>query len=211
MENFKSGFVAIVGRTNVGKSSILNDMVGQKVASVANKPQTTRTAIKAIVNREHSQIIFTDTPGIHKPKSKLGDTMVETAWGSIPDSDVVLFVVEATSDGIGKGDQMILDKIKEAKAQTILVINKIDLVSKEQIFKMIEAFKDEYHFKAIIPISALKASDVEIILEEIEKNLKEGPAYYDIEEYTDQTLRDLAAETIRERSEERRVGKECKA
>ena len=155
MENFKSGFVAIVGRTNVGKSSILNDMVGQKVASVANKPQTTRNAIKAIVNREHSQIIFTDTPGIHKPKSKLGDTMVETAWGSIPDSDVVLFVVEATSDGIGKGDQMILDKIKEAKAKTILVINKIDLVSKEQIFKMIEAFKDEYHFKAIIPISAL--------------------------------------------------------
>ena len=200
MENFKSGFVAIVGRTNVGKSSILNDMVGQKVAVVANKPQTTRTAIKAIVNREHSQIIFTDTPGIHKPKSKLGDTMVETAWGSIPDSDVVLFVVEATSDGIGKGDQMILDKIKEAKAQTILVINKIDLVSKEQIFKMIEAFKDEYHFKAIIPISALKASDVEIILEEIEKNLKEGPAYYDIEEYTDQTLRDLAAETIREKA-----------
>ena len=200
METFKSGFVSIVGRTNVGKSSILNDMVGQKVASVANKPQTTRTAIKAIVNREHSQIIFTDTPGIHKPKSKLGDTMVETAWGSIPDSDVVLFVVEATSDGIGKGDQMILDKIKEAKAQTILVINKIDLVSKEQIFKMIEAFKDEYHFKAIIPISALKASDVEIILEEIEKNLKEGPAYYDIEEYTDQTLRDLAAETIREKA-----------
>ena len=200
MENFKSGFVSIVGRTNVGKSSILNDMVGQKVASVANKPQTTRTAIKAIVNREHSQIIFTDTPGIHKPKSKLGDTMVETAWGSIPDSDVVLFVVEATSDGIGKGDQMILDKIKEAKAQTILVINKIDLVSKEQIFKMIEAFKDEYHFKAIIPISALKESDVEVILEEIEKNLKEGPAYYDIEEYTDQTLRDLAAETIREKA-----------
>ena len=160
MENFKSGFVAIVGRTNVGKSSILNDIIGQKVAVVVNKPQTTRTAIKAIVNREHSQIIFTDTPGIHKPKSKLGDTMVETAWETIPDSDVVLFVVEATSDGIGKGDQMILDKIKEAKAQTILVINKIDLVTKEQIFKMIEAFKDEYHFKAIIPISALKESDV---------------------------------------------------
>ena len=200
MEKFKSGFVAIVGRTNVGKSSILNDMIGQKVAVVVNKPQTTRTAIKAIVNREHSQIIFTDTPGIHKPKSKLGDTMVETAWETIPDSDVVLFVVEATSKGIGKGDQMILDKIKEAKAQTILVINKIDLVTKEQIFKMIEAFKDEYHFKAIIPISALKESDVEVILEEIEKNLKEGPAYYDINEYTDQTMRDLASEIIREKA-----------
>ena len=200
MEKFKSGFVAIVGRTNVGKSSILNDMVGQKVAVVVNKPQTTRTAIKAIVNRENSQIIFTDTPGIHKPKSKLGNTMNDTAWGSIPDADVLLFVVEATSDGIGKGDQMILDKIKEAKANTILIINKIDLVKKEQVFKLIEAFKDEYNFKDIIPISALKAKDTEVILEEIEKNLKEGPAYYDIDEYTDQTLRDIASETIREKA-----------
>lgn len=200
MEKFKSGFVAIVGRTNVGKSSILNDMVGQKVAVVVNKPQTTRTAIKAIVNRENSQIIFTDTPGIHKPKSKLGNTMNDTAWGSIPDADVLLFVVEATSDGIGKGDQMILDKIKAAKANTILIINKIDLVKKEQVFKLIEAFKDEYNFKAIIPISALKAKDTEVILEEIEKNLKEGPAYYDIDEYTDQTLRDIASETIREKA-----------
>ena len=200
MEKFKSGFVAIVGRTNVGKSSILNDMVGQKAAVVVNKPQTTRTAIKAIVNRENSQIIFTDTPGIHKPKSKLGNTMNDTAWGSIPDADVLLFVVEATSDGIGKGDQMILDKIKEAKANTILIINKIDLVKKEQVFKLIETFKDEYNFKAIIPISALKAKDTEVILEEIEKNLKEGPAYYDIDEYTDQTLRDIASETIREKA-----------
>lgn len=200
MEKFKSGFVAIVGRTNVGKSSILNDMVGQKVAVVVNKPQTTRTAIKAIVNRENSQIIFTDTPGIHKPKSKLGNTMNDTAWGSIPDADVLLFVVEATSDGIGKGDKMILDKIKEAKANTILIINKIDLVKKEQVFKLIETFKDEYNFKAIIPISALKAKDTEVILEEIEKNLKEGPAYYDIDEYTDQTLRDIASETIREKA-----------
>ena len=200
MERFKSGFVAIVGRTNVGKSSILNDMVGQKVAVVVNKPQTTRTAIKAIVNRENSQIIFTDTPGIHKPKSKLGNTMNDTAWGSIPDADVLLFVVEATSDGIGKGDQMILDKIKEAKANTILIINKIDLVKKEQVFKLIETFKDEYNFKAIIPISALKAKDTEVILEEIEKNLKEGPAYYDIDEYTDQTLRNIASETIREKA-----------
>ena len=200
MEKFKSGFVAIVGRTNVGKSSILNDMVGQKVAVVVNKPQTTRTAIKAIVNRENSQIIFTDTPGIHKPKSKLGNTMNDTAWSNIPDADVLLFVVEATSDKIGKGDQMILDKIKEAKANTILIINKIDLVKKEQVFKLIEAFKDEYNFKAIIPISALKAKDTEVILEEIEKNLKEGPAYYNIDEYTDQTLRDIASETIREKA-----------
>lgn len=200
MEKFKSGFVAILGRTNVGKSSILNDIVGQKVAAVVNKPQTTRTAIKAIVNRENSQMVFIDTPGIHKPKSKLGDTMNDTAWGTISDVDVVLFVYDATSKTIGKGDQMILEKIKEAKLPTVLVINKIDLVTKEQIFELIEKFKDEYHFHAIIPISALKRPDVDVILEEIEKCLKEGPAYYDVNEYTDQTLRDLTAETIREKA-----------
>ena len=131
MENFKSGFVSIVGRTNVGKSSLLNKIIGQKVAVVVDKPQTTRTAIKAIVNNKNSQIIFTDTPGIHKPKSKLGSTMNDTAWATIPDADVVLFVVEATSEGIGKGDRMILNKIKEANATTILIINKMDLVTRE--------------------------------------------------------------------------------
>lgn len=200
MENFKSGFVSIVGRTNVGKSSLLNKIIGQKVAVVVDKPQTTRTAIKAIVNNKNSQIIFTDTPGIHKPKSKLGSTMNDTAWATIPDADVVLFVVEATSEGIGKGDRMILDKIKEANATTILIINKMDLVTREQIFKLIEAFKDEYQFRAIIPITALKNKDVNIILEEIEKNLKEGPAYYDVDEYTNQTMRDIVAETVREKA-----------
>lgn len=200
MENFKSGFVAIVGRTNVGKSSILNNIAGQKIAVVVNKPQTTRSTIKAIVNRPNSQIIFIDTPGIHKPKSKLGITMNDTAWASIPDADVILFVVEATSSEIGKGDQMILEKIKEANRPTILIINKIDLVAKEQILNLIETYKDQYHFKAIIPTSAIKKQEVEIILEEIEKNLKEGPAYYSTEEYTDQTLRDIASETIREKA-----------
>ncbi len=200
MEKFKSGFVSIVGRTNVGKSSLLNNIIGQKVAVVVDKSQTTRTVIKAIVNTKNSQIVFTDTPGIHKPKSKLGNIMNDTAWASIPDADVVLFVVEATSNGIGKGDRMILDKIKQAKATTILIINKMDLVTKEQIFKLIEAFKDEYQFKAIIPITALKKKDVNIILEEIEKNLKEGPAYYNVDEYTNQTMRDIVAETVREKA-----------
>lgn len=117
-EMFKSGFVSIIGRTNVGKSSILNQLVGEKVAAIANKPQTTRNAIKAIVNRENSQIIFIDTPGIHKPKSKLGNVMVETAFDVAKDVDVVVFVVEATSDEIGKGDRLILEKIKEAKKKT---------------------------------------------------------------------------------------------
>ena len=130
---FKSGFVSIIGRTNVGKSSIINNLVGEKVAAIANKPQTTRTAIRAIVNRPNSQIIFIDTPGIHKPKSKLGDVMVETAFEVAKDVDVVVFVVEATSNEIGKGDRLILEKIKEAKKKTILVINKIDLAKKEDI------------------------------------------------------------------------------
>lgn len=201
MEGFKSGFVSIIGRTNVGKSSIINSLVGEKVAAVANKVQTTRTAIRAIVNRPTSQIIFIDTPGIHKPKSKLGNTMVETAFGVIPDADVILFVVEADSDEIGRGDRRILEKIKEANRKTILVINKVDLLkNKEDLFKLIELYNNEYAFEAVIPVSAIKKTNTEIILDEIEKLLKEGPAYYDVEEYTDQTLRQLVEETVREKA-----------
>ena len=199
-KEFKSGFVSMVGRTNVGKSSIINALVREKVAAIANKPQTTRTAIRAIVNREHSQIIFIDTPGIHKPKTKLGNTMVETAFGVINEVDVTLFVIEATSENIGKGDRIILDKIKEAKIKTILVINKIDLVTKEHLAELINIYKDEYNFEAVIPVSVIKKKNLEEILEEIEKHIKPGPAYYDIEEYTDQTMRQLAEETIREKA-----------
>ena len=197
---FKSGFVSIIGRTNVGKSSIINNLVGEKVAAIANKPQTTRTAIRAIVNRPNSQIIFIDTPGIHKPKSKLGDVMVETAFEVAKDVDVVVFVVEATSNEIGKGDRLILEKIKEAKKKTILVINKIDLAKKEDIAELIQMYKNEYDFVSVIPVSTVKNINVDIILDEIESNLKEGPAYYDIEEYTDQTTRQLAEEIIREKA-----------
>ena len=200
--NFKSGFVSILGRTNVGKSSIINSLVGEKVAAIANKPQTTRTVIRAIVNRPNSQIIFIDTPGIHKPKSKLGDIMVENAFEVAKDVDVVVFVVEATNEtnAIGKGDSLILEKIKEAKKKTILVINKIDLVDKAKIAELIELYKNEYNFTSIIPVSTVKNTNLEVILDEIEKNLKKGPAYYDIEEYTDQTTRDLVEETIREKA-----------
>lgn len=200
MEEFKSGFVSMVGRTNVGKSSIINALVGEKVAAIANKPQTTRTAIRAIVNRPNSQIIFIDTPGIHKPKTKLGDVMVETAFGAIGEVDVVLFVIDATSKEIGKGDRIILDKIKEAKRKTILIINKVDLVKREDIAQIIELYKEEYNFTAVIPVSVIKNTNLEEILLEIENNIKPGPAYYDIEEYTDQTLRQLAEETIREKA-----------
>ena len=197
---FKSGFVSILGRTNVGKSSIINKLVGEKVAAVANKTQTTRTAIKAIINRPNSQIIFTDTPGIHKPKTKLGNTMVETAFEVSTDADVVLFVIEATSDEIGKGDALILEKIKEAKKKTILIINKVDLVDKAHLAKLIDIYQKEYDFVSIIPVSTVKNINLDTILDEIESNLKEGPAYYDIEEYTDQTTRQLAEEIIREKA-----------
>ena len=200
MEKFKSGFVSIIGRTNVGKSTLINLLVGEKVAAIANKVQTTRTAIKGIVNRENSQIIFTDTPGIHKPKHKLNETMVETSFSTIPDSDLVLFLIEATSEDIGKGDRIILDKIKEAKRKTILIINKIDLVKRDKLLNLIDIYSKEYDFTAVIPISAYQEKYRDIILDEIEKNLKPGPAYYDIEEYTDQTLRQLAEETIREKA-----------
>lgn len=199
-KNFKSGFVSILGRTNVGKSSIINSLVGEKVAAIANKPQTTRTVIRAIVNRPNSQIIFIDTPGIHKPKSKLGNVMVENAFEVAKDVDVVVFVVEATSDDIGKGDRLILDKIKESKKKAILVINKIDLVDKAKVAKLIELYKSEYDFQSVIPVSTVKNTNLEVILDEIEKNLKPGPAYYDIEEYTDQTTRTLVEETIREKA-----------
>ena len=200
MAEFKSGFVTLIGRTNVGKSTLLNLLVGEKVAAIANKVQTTRTAIKGIVNRPHSQIIFTDTPGIHKPKHKLNETMNETSFASIPDADILLFLIEATSEDIGKGDRLILEKIKEAKRKTILIINKIDLVKRESLLKLIDIYSKEYEFEAVIPISATNAKYREPILEEIEKNLKEGPAYYDMEEYTDQTMRQLAEETIREKA-----------
>ena len=200
MAEFKSGFVSIIGRTNVGKSTLINNLVGEKIAGVANKVQTTRSQIRGIVNRENSQIIFIDTPGIHKPKSKLGNVMVETAFDVAKDVDVVVFVVEATSDEIGKGDRLILEKIKEAKKKTILVINKIDLVDKAHIAELISIYQKEYNFVTVIPVSTVKNINVNVILDEIESNLNEGPAYYDIEEYTDQTTRQLVEETIREKA-----------
>ena len=200
MAEFKSGFVAMLGRTNVGKSTLVNLLVGEKVAATANKVQTTRTAIKGIVNRENSQIIFIDTPGIHKPKTKLNETMIETSFGVINEIDLILFVIEATSKEIGRGDMRILEKIKESHKKTILIINKIDLVKKEELLNLINLYKNEYDFETVIPISSLQSKYRDIILDEIEKNLKPGPAYYDKEEYTDQTLRQLAEETIREKA-----------
>ena len=200
MAEFKSGFVAMLGRTNVGKSTLVNLLVGEKVAATADKVQTTRTAIKGIANRENSQIIFIDTPGIHKPKTKLNETMIETSFGVLSEIDLILFVIEATSDEIGRGDMKILEKIKESNKKAILIINKIDLVKREKLLKLIDMYQKEYNFEAVIPISSLKEKYRDVILEEIEKNLNSGPAYYNTEEYTDQTLRQLAEEIIREKA-----------
>ena len=188
------------GRTNVGKSTLINLLVGEKIAAITNKVQTTRTQIKGIVNRENSQIIFIDTPGIHKPKTKLNENMIELSWEALESSDIILFLIEADSKEIGRGDRKILDKIKETNKKCILLINKIDLINKEELAKIIDLYKDEYNFSSIIPISAKNIKYKEVILSEIEKNLNVGPKYYDEEEYTDQTLRDLASETVREKA-----------
>lgn len=200
MSEFKSGFVSIIGRTNVGKSTLLNNLIKEDVSITANKPQTTRLAIRAIANRENSQIIFIDTPGIHKPKSKLSETMVDTAFSSLQDVDVILFMIEATSKGIGKGDTYILEKLKEKNKKVILIINKIDLVKKESLFKIIDEYSKQYNFSAVIPVEATKGKYAETVLNEIEKLLKPGPRYYEEDEYTDQTSRQMAEEKIREKA-----------
>ena len=200
MTEFKSGFVSIIGRTNVGKSTLLNNLIKENVVITANKPQTTRNAIRAIANRENSQIIFIDTPGIHKPKSKLSETMVDTAFSSLKDVDVILFMIEATSKEIGKGDTYILEKLKTINKKVILIINKIDLIEKEKILKLIEMYKEVYDFSAVIPLEATNSKYSEIVLDEIEKLLKPGPRFYEEDEYTDQTLRQMAEEKIREKA-----------
>lgn len=201
MESFKSGFVSIIGKTNVGKSTLINSLAGEKVAAVVNKSQTTRTAIRAIVTRENTQIIFIDTPGIHKPKTKLGETMLETAYKSSEDVDVILFLVDSTNKKeISKGDKIIIEKLKERKIPVILILNKIDLVEKESLLEIIEMYRKEYDFKSIIPISALNNKYLDTIFEEIEKYLPNGPKFYDDDEYTDQTSRQLLEEIIREKA-----------
>lgn len=199
METFKSGFVSIIGKTNVGKSTMLNSIIGTQVAITTSKPQTTRTAIKGIVNRKNSQIVFIDTPGIHKAKSKFGEAMTNIAYEALGEVDVILFLIEATYTHIGTADKIILEKLKEKNKKVILVINKIDLVPKENLLKLIELYRNEYNFKAIVPISALKNKEIETLLIEIEELLPVGPAYYNIDEYTDQTERQIVEEIVREK------------
>lgn len=197
--SFKSGFVTIVGRPNVGKSTLTNKLAGEKISIISSKPQTTRNTIKTIINTNDSQIIFIDTPGIHKPKNKLGEYMVNLAENTLNEVDIVLFLTEATDEEPGAGDLYIMEQLKTLKTPVFLLINKIDLIRKELLFGRIKKFTDIMSFSAVVPISALNNEGTGIVLEEIHKILPEGPKYFPDDILTDQPEKSIAAEMIREK------------
>lgn len=198
MEEFKSGFVAIIGRPNVGKSTLLNSLIGKKIAIMSDKPQTTRNEIIGILTKKDVQMVFIDTPGVHKPKNNLGEFMMDAVKKNLKNVDVILYLVDGTQS-IGKGEEYIIELLKTVKAPVILGINKIDLSPKEQILPIIEAYKDLYHFKNIIPISALKKENFQELEDRILENLKPGPQYYPSEDTSNVSETVLVSEIIREK------------
>ena len=194
----KVGFVTIVGRPNAGKSTLLNSIIGEKVAITSDKPQTTRNNIQGIYNDEDSQIIFVDTPGIHKPKNKLGNYLNIESYSSIMGVDLVLFMIDAGTP-FGKGDEFILNKIKEENVDTFLIINKIDNINNENLYKLINDYKDKYEFKEIIPVSALKNKNIDELIKTIKKYIKDGEKIYSDEYYTDKSINFMISELIREK------------
>ena len=198
-KGFKSGFVALVGRPNVGKSTLMNRLIGQKIAITSNKPQTTRNRIQTVYTDERGQIIFLDTPGIHKSKNKLGKFMVETAESTFTDADIILWLVEPTNY-IGAGEQYILEKLKACGTPVILVINKIDTVKKEELLTFIATYSKEMEFAEIVPVSALKGQNTGHLCDVLFQYLEEGPMYFDEDTVTDQPERQIAAEMIREKA-----------
>ena len=199
MDNFKSGYVTLIGRPNVGKSTLMNQIIGQKIAITSNKPQTTRNKIQTIYTSDEGQIIFLDTPGIHKAKNKLGEYMVDVAVKNLRDCDVVVWLVEPTTY-IGAGEQEIVRLLKEVKMPVILVINKVDTVKKEEVLTFIDAYRKVFDFDEIVPLSALKGENTDTLVELIFKYLPYGPKYFDDDEVTDQPMRQIVAEVIREKS-----------
>lgn len=198
--NYKSGFVSLIGRPNVGKSTLMNHLIGQKIAITSDKPQTTRNKIQTVYTDDRGQIIFHDTPGIHKAKNKLGEYMVNVAEHTLKEVDVVLWLVEP-STFIGAGEQHIAEQLNQVKTPVILVINKIDTVkNQEEILTFINAYKDICKFAEIVPVSALKDKNTDLMLELIYKYLTEGPQYYDEDTVTDQPMRQISAELIREKA-----------
>ncbi|AEF94711.1 GTP-binding protein Era-like-protein [Desulfotomaculum nigrificans CO-1-SRB] len=197
-EGYRSGFVALVGRPNVGKSTLLNKLVGQKVAIMSDKPQTTRHKIHSVLSRNDAQIVFLDTPGIHKPRHKLGEYMVDVALGALKEVDVVLFLVEATGPP-GAGDRYIAEQLKEIKTPVFLLINKVDLVKKEEVLERIVSYKDLLDFAEVVPVSALAGENVDRLVDTIVQYLPEGPQYYPADMVTDRPERFIMAEIIREK------------
>jgi GTP-binding protein Era len=197
-EGYKSGFVAIVGRPNVGKSTFLNRVIGQKIAIMSDKPQTTRNKIQGVYTTEDAQIIFIDTPGVHKPKHKLGDFMMKVALNALREVDLILFMINV-EEGFGRGDAFIIERLKEVNTPVFLVMNKIDQVHPDDLLPLIDQYKELYPFAEIIPISALQGNNVENLVEQIKKYLPEGPQYYPPDQITDHPEQFIIAELIREK------------
>lgn len=196
--SFKSGFISIIGRPNVGKSTFLNHVIGQKIAIMSDKPQTTRNKIQGVLTREQSQMIFIDTPGIHKPKHKLGEFMIKVSKNTLREVDLIMFMVNAEEE-LGKGDEFILELLQETKTPVFLVINKIDQIHPDELIRIIETYNEKYPFAEIVPISALQGNNVENLLTTIEKYLPEGPQYYPSDQVTDHPERFIISELIREK------------
>ena len=197
-EGFKSGFISIIGRPNVGKSTFINRVIGQKIAIMSDKPQTTRNKVQGVLTLDQSQMIFIDTPGIHKPKHKLGDFMLKVAKNTLREVDVIIFMVNATEPR-GKGDEFIIDLLEKNDTPVFLVINKIDQVHPDDLIGIIESYKDKYDFAEIVPISALQGNNVDRLLETIQSYLPEGPQYYPADQVTDHPERFIISELIREK------------
>ncbi|MGX6969374.1 GTPase Era [Vagococcus bubulae] len=197
-QNFKSGFVAIVGRPNVGKSTLLNRIVAQKIAIMSNKAQTTRNKIQGIYTTKEAQIVFIDTPGIHKPKNKLGDFMVETAYSALREVDAIIFMVSADMPR-GRGDDFIIERLKKADAPVYLVINKIDTVHPDELLPIIDDYRQELDFKEIVPISATEGNNVEHLLETLVNDMPEGPQFFPDDQVTDHPEYFIVSELIREK------------
>ena len=198
-KQIKSGFVTLIGRPNVGKSTLMNKIIGQKIAITSNKPQTTRNRIQTVYTSDEGQIIFLDTPGIHKAKNKLGEYMVNVAERTLKEVDVILWLVEP-SNFIGAGERHIVEQLKNVKTPVFLIINKTDTVKKDDLLQYIDTYRKIYDFAEIIPASALKGDNTDTIIELIYKYLPYGPAYYDEDTVTDQPMRQIAAELIREKA-----------
>ena len=195
----KSGFVTLIGRPNVGKSTLMNRLIGQKIAITSNKPQTTRNKIQTVYTCEQGQIVFLDTPGIHKAKNKLGDYMVNVAQHTLSEVDVILWLVEP-STFIGAGERHIIEQLKKTKTPVILVINKTDTVKREEILTFIDAYRKELDFAEIVPVSALKGDNTQDLIDSILKYLPYGPMFYDEDTVTDQPQRQIVSELIREQA-----------